>query len=94
VEDEWLLLILEGDGMSKRKCTKIYLEGGTSDTDHKFLDIAPTMKNITHNGKRYFRCPRSWAQDPADGEWAVMYLWDGWGDWKLKQIQDRKAVSP
>lgn len=71
------------------KCTKVFLEGGTSDTDHKFLEIAPTMRTITHEGRKYFKCPRSSAQD-ADGEWGMMYLWDGWGSWKLEQINAAK----
>lgn len=67
------------------ECKKVCLEGGTSDTDRKFLNIAPTMKSITHEGRRYVKCPQSKAQDPADGEWGLLYLWDGWMDWKLKQ---------
>lgn len=73
------------------KCTKVLLEGGTSDADHVFLDIEPTMKNITHQGRRYFRCPNSRGQDPADGQWGMMYLWDGWGKWKMAQIEKAKA---
>lgn len=68
------------------KCTKIFLEGGTSDTDHQFLNISPTMKNITHEGKKYFKCTNSRAQDPTDGQWGMMYLWEGWGAWKAKQL--------
>lgn len=84
--------------MSKRdwpKCTKVLLEGGTSDTDRKFLDIAPTMQSITHEGRRYFRCPKSRGQDPADGEWGMVYLWDGWGDWMLEQrkLKESKAEA-
>lgn len=67
------------------KPTKILLEGGTSETDRVFLNIAPTPRTITHEGRKYFRCPRSQSQDPADGQWAMMYLWDGWGDWMMEQ---------
>ena len=73
------------------KCTKIFLEGGTSDTDHKFMNIAPTMQTITHEGRKYFRCPKSRALDETDGEWGMMYLWDGWGDWKREQLGIVKA---
>ena len=65
------------------KPTKILLEGGTSDTDHKFLPIAPTPKSLTYEGRKYFRCPDSMGQDPEDGQWGMMYLWDGWMKWKL-----------
>lgn len=75
------------------KPTKVYLEGGTGPDDHKFLDIAPTMRTITHLGKKYFKCPQSKAQD-ADGEWGLMYLWDGWGKWKLEQIALQEAGEP
>lgn len=75
------------------KCTKILLEGGTSDTDHQFLDIAPTMKTITHKGKKYFRCPRSQAQDPKDGQWGMMYLWCGWADWMMEQKKTAKSEA-
>jgi hypothetical protein len=67
------------------KCSKICLEGGTSDTDHQFLNIAPTMRHITHEGRRYLRCPQSIRQDPADGQWAMLYLWDGWAEWMMEQ---------
>jgi len=72
------------------KPTKIILERGTHDTDREFLDVAPTMRTITHKGLKYFRCPRSQGQDPADGEWGMMYLWEGWGDWELEQIKKRE----
>lgn len=75
------------------KPTKVFLEGGTSDTDHKFLDIAPTMRSITHGGRKYFRCPRSQAFDETDGQWGMMYLWDGWGDWKLEQLRAKGAAT-
>ena len=71
---------------AKPKPTKVFLEGGTGPTDHKFLDIAPTMRSITHQGKKYFQCRDSMAQD-SDGEWGMLYLWDGWGAWKLAQIE-------
>lgn len=73
------------------KATKILLEGGTSDTDRKFLNIAPTPHSITHEGRKYFRCPKSMGQDPEDGQWGMLYLWDGWGAWKLAQTESQDA---
>jgi hypothetical protein len=75
------------------KCTKVFLEGGTGEGDHKWLNIAPTMKNITHEGRKYFRCMNSRAQDPTDGEWGQMYLWEGWGAWRLKKMEDEEATN-
>lgn len=58
----------ERGAMKRIKPTKILLEGGTSDTDRKFLAIAPTPRTITHEGRKYFRCPNSMAQDPSDNQ--------------------------
>lgn len=41
------------------------------------LPIAPTMKNITYQGERYFRMPQSRAR-LADGSYGGAYLWSGW----------------
>ena len=71
------------------ECTKVVLECGEIDS-RVFIDIEPTMKNITHGGKRYFQCRDSRVQDPSDGRWAMMYLWEGWGEWKMKQL----GISP
>lgn len=79
--------------LKRPKCENVLLEGGTSDTDRKFMDIAPTMQNITHNGRRYFRCPKSYAQNPDNGKWAMMYLWDGWVEWKYAQIKAEEAAK-
>jgi hypothetical protein len=80
--------------MAKRKCTKIFLQGMTNGGDHKFLNIAPTMKKITHEGRTYFRTDSAWAQDPTDGEWAVTYLWDGWMAWRMNQMETEQAGTP
>ena len=51
------------------------------------LPIAPTMKNLTYQGERYFRMPdsRSSARDSEDSEDTAgrtgcggAYLWRGW----------------
>lgn len=54
----------------------------------QLLEIAPTMKNITHGGKRYFRLDQS-RQQCEDGTWAAVYLWDGYGEELLR----RKAAT-
>lgn len=76
----------------KSQCTKILLQGAGDDI--KFLNIAPTMKNITHEGRRYFQCPQSMGQDPTDGQWGLMYLWDGWGDWFMAEKRRNTKGDP
>jgi hypothetical protein len=76
------------------KCTKVFLQGRTCDSDHKFLDIAPTMKNITYKDRTYFRCPDSSALDESDGQWGMLYLWDGWGKWMMQQLKAEKEGAP
>lgn len=83
--------------MARRKafsadCTKVMLETGTGDPP-KFLDVAPTMQTITHGGKKYFRTTCSKGQDPADGQWGLLYLWDGYGDWLRKKYKVGKYAE-
>ena len=40
------------------------------------LDIAPTMQNITHDGKKYFRMKGS-RHVNDDGSQGALYLWYG-----------------
>jgi hypothetical protein len=75
----------------KSQCTKILLQGAGD--DHKFLNIAPTMKRITHEGRTYFQCLDSMGQDPTDGQWGLLYLWDGWGAWRMQQFEAEEAAS-
>lgn len=72
------------------KCTKICLRD-EKDTS-TFLDIAPTMANITYQGRRYFKCPDSRGQD-TDGQWGMLYLWDGWGAWRMAQFEAAKNAG-
>lgn len=48
------------------------------------LPIAPTMKNITYKGERYFRMSGRAILD--DGSMGGSYLWDGWGDKKRTEL--------
>lgn len=61
--------------------------------DRTELPIAPTMKNVTYGGVRYFRMPRSRATKPIrlDGtadltEYGGAYLW---ADWMPKPARGR-----
>lgn len=48
------------------------------------LDIVPTMKNITRNGREYFRMD-SWQTFP-DGSIGAVYLWYGYGEALRKKL--------
>lgn len=72
------------------QCTKVMLQ---DEADHTFLDISPTMKNITYKGRRYFQCRQSAGQDQSDGQWGMMYLWEGWGDWRYAQMKAVEAAT-
>jgi hypothetical protein len=55
------------------RCVLILSDGSLGET----LDIAPTMKNITRNGERYFRTDRSY-RECEDGQFAMAYLSANW----------------
>jgi hypothetical protein len=56
--------------------------------DGTILPIAPTMKNITHSGERYFRMS-SW-REFDDGTTGALYLWDGWAAQKWPHIYGKE----
>ena len=51
-----------------------------------YLDIAPTMKNITYGGHLYHRMPGSWGWDEKTGKTHGTYLRDDYGDRKKVQL--------
>lgn len=65
--------------------THLVLCGGPN--DRLELDIAPTMKNLTHAGESYFRM-NSW-HTREDGSVGGLYLWTRY--WDRDQIDKRKA---
>lgn len=56
-----------------KQCTQCVLVGSG---ERIVLDIAPTMRYLTHGGKKYFRCQNT--RQIVDGSEQAMYLWDGW----------------
>lgn len=52
----------------------LHLHEGPADGQE--LDIAPTMKNLTVAGERYFRMNQ--ARVMRGEEYGGSYLWDGW----------------
>lgn len=70
--------------------TKCRLQEGPS--NGVILDIAPTMKTITHNGEKYWRMDNAWWPMPSGGT-AGVFLWSRWGDEKLKEIEARTQVA-
>lgn len=63
----------------------------------QMLEVAPTMKSITHSGKKYFRMDNC-CQKCEDGTYAAVYLWDGYGKELMRRIdagepRDRSAVQ-
>jgi hypothetical protein len=57
------------------KCEKCVLVGSGDGTEI-VLDIAPTMKRITHKGLTYFRCDN--ARQFVGGIEQAMYLYEKW----------------
>lgn len=72
-----------------KEMSKLVITTGLDDDMGQVLEIAPTMKNITQGGKRYFRLDQTCRQFP-DGSWAAVYLWDGYGEELLRRS---KAAS-
>lgn len=71
-----------------KDCTKCWLIRTIDDTG-PVLEIAPTAKNITHNGEKYFRMS-SIAQLP-DGSFAGTYLVESFGTRVLAAKARRKS---
>jgi hypothetical protein len=63
------------------------------------MDIAPTMKNLTVQGEKYFRMPDSRAAkqdgDPAERtECGGSYLWTGWcGQWLAEKRAEQAGAA-
>jgi hypothetical protein len=64
--------------------SRVVLTTGFDEDPLQHLEIAPTMKNIFHGGKRYFRLDQSRHKFP-DGTWAGLYLWEGYGQELLRR---------
>lgn len=75
-----------------RKLTRLYVTSGLDDDVGELLEIAPTMKSITHRGKRYFRMGDA-RQICPDGIWAALYLWDGYGKELMRRIEASKIAT-
>lgn len=62
----------------------------------KVIPLAPTMKHLTYEGERYFRMPdtrslRTRGMSPLlRTQYGGSYLWDGWWEQKLAEIEARK----
>lgn len=67
---------------SYKSMTKCVLVSGHDGFD-AVLDISPTMLNLTHCGKSYFRMTTGSYKVFDDGSVGALYLWDGWADQKL-----------
>lgn len=72
--------------------TWLRFNGGPADS--VILDIAPTMKNLTHMGERYFRMPDTRAINPdieqdEPGHYGGAYLWTRY--WDKDQIELRRG---
>ena len=65
---------------------------GDKDDAGVLMEIAPTMKSIVIEGKRYFRMEQA-RQIYPDGTEAAMYLWDGYGKRKLAEIRARESLA-
>lgn len=67
-----------------KDCTKTVLHCGFDDMPDVVLDIVPTMQNITHDGKKFFRLKVTRQIQPDGSQWGV-YLWEGWMDENLRR---------
>ncbi len=75
------------------KCTGIMLISHDGENDvRQILDISPTMKNITHCGKKYFRIKDA-RSSRKNGEPLASYLWDGWVDSVMAKERREKEKS-
>lgn len=76
-----------------KKLTCLSLTRGLKPEDQgPVMHIAPTMKNIVHDGKRYFRLDAS-RRILDDGTECAIYLWDGWADKRLKEIEAARLAG-
>lgn len=65
----------------------------TDDDEQVLLDIAPTMKNITYKGEKYFKMDGV-MRPLEDSTWARCYLWDGWWRWTLAKKNAAAEEGP
>ena len=68
-------------------------------SDHVERDMAPTMKNLTYRGERYFRMPGTRGSRPAENAegrtvFGGCYLWTGWAPWRKETGKAADPVPP
>ena len=75
-----------------KKMTRSELITGFPEDDPVILEIAPTMKSIIHDGRRYHRVDGSY-RVLDDGNQAGLYLWDEWGRERMRRLRAEGKVS-
>lgn len=76
-----------------RDCTACWLIRFIGDDVGHMLPIAPTAKNITFEGVRFFRLQPATVAIKPDGTKAAVYLSANWADSVLKKLEAEKGAT-